>query len=66
MKRGIFILFLTLFSCNKSEVISIDERLLTKVDTTTYVPQTKDEAADTVVRSDIPIDFNVSVEDWNE
>jgi hypothetical protein len=66
MKKNFFILFLALFSCSKSEVLVLNERLETKADTTVYTPRQKPEVADTVKLSDVPINFDVTVEDWEE
>lgn len=53
------ILLLLLVSCSKSYILDMP---ITKADTTVYVPRT----IDTLKVSDVPIEFDVTVENWEE
>lgn len=52
---------LILWGCSKSVLIDIDNRIVTKADTTEYKADTT-EVEDTLV----PITFSVTVDDWEE
>lgn len=54
------LLFLILCSCSKSEVIDLPKTR--SADTTVYAPRERD----TLELSDVPIGFDVSVDEWED
>lgn len=54
------LLLLLLCSCSKSEVIDLPKTR--SADTTAYTPRERD----TLELSDVPIGFDVSVDDWED
>lgn len=62
MNKLFLICILLLTGCSKSYIL--EQPVLTKADTTVYTPRVVQKDTTDVELSSVPIEFNITVEDW--